>query len=130
MSEPTEPSGSSERDEERERRLSREVASRFEPRPDPEHLGKEASASSRLFDLRLMIGTLFGIYGILLTIYSFFDSQAEIDRAAGIHLNLWLGLSMLLVCVIFFGWARLQPQKPPEPGEPTVPPENQQPTAE
>ncbi|QGN35710.1 hypothetical protein GJV80_19100 [Microlunatus sp. Gsoil 973] len=77
-----------------------------------------------------MIGTLFGIYGILLTIYSFFDSQAEIDRAAGIHLNLWLGLSMLVACVIFFGWARLQPQKRPEPGEPTEPPESQARTPE
>ncbi|MBO0812250.1 MAG: hypothetical protein J2P23_09420 [Microlunatus sp.] len=100
------------------------MAGRFEPRKDPEHLGKEASAASRLFDLRLMIGSLFVVYGILLTIYSFFDTKAEIDKAAGIHLNLWLGLSMLLLGLIFFTWARLSPQKPPQPSEPTEPPIN------
>lgn len=123
MSEPTSQSSPSETQSERDRRLAAELAGRFEPQKDPEHLGKEASAASRLFDLRLMIGALFVVYGVLLTIYSFFDSQAEIDKAAGIHLNLWLGLSMLLIGLIFFGWARLQPQKPPEPGEPTEAPE-------
>lgn len=123
MSEPTSPSSPSETQAERDRRRRRgEVGSRFEPSNDPEHLGKEASAASRLFDLRLMIGALFVVYGILLTIYSFFDSRAEIAKASGIHLNLWLGLSMLIIGVIFFLWARLQPQKRPEPGEPTEPP--------
>lgn len=121
MSEPTSESGSPESEEERKRR-SLGMGHQFEPRQDPEHAAKETSAASRLFDLRLMIGGLFGLYGILLTIYSFFDSPAEIARAAGIHLNLWLGIAMLIVCAIFFLWARLSPQKPPEPSEPTEPP--------
>jgi len=124
MSEPTSQSGQfdSESEEEAARRRRLGMGHRFEPPGDPEHTAKETSAASRLFDLRLMIGSLFGLYGILLTIYSFFDSPAEIARAAGIHLNLWLGLSMIAVCVIFFLWARLLPQKPPEPSAPTEPP--------
>jgi hypothetical protein len=122
MSEPTSESGQSESEEEAARRRSLGMGHQFEPPRDPEHTARETSAASRLFDLRLMIGSLFGLYGILLTIYSFFDSPAEIARAAGIHLNLWLGLSMIVVCVIFFLWARLLPQKPPEPSEPTEPP--------
>lgn len=94
--------------------LAGKIASRFESPKDPEHMGKEASAASRLFDLRLMIGSLFVLYGVLLTVYSFFDSQAEIDKAAGIHLNFWLGLSMLVAGLIFFLWAVLSPQKPPQ----------------
>lgn len=97
-----------------ERNLAGTMASRFEPRKDPEHMGKEASATSRLFDLRLMIGSLFVLYGVLLTAYSFFDSKAEIDKAAGIHLNFWLGLSMLVTGLIFFLWATLSPEKPPQ----------------
>jgi hypothetical protein len=122
MSEPTSPSSPSETRAERDRRRRRDLGSRFEPSRDPEQLGKEASAASRLFDLRLMIGALFVVYGVLLTIYSFFDSKAEITKSAGIHLNLWLGLAMLVVGVIFFVWARVQPQKRPEPGEPTEAP--------
>lgn len=73
------------------------------------------SAASKLFDLRIMIGGLFVVYGVLLTIYSFFDSKAEIDKAAGIHINLWLGLGMLLVGIVFLLWAKVQPPKPVEP---------------
>ena len=125
MSEPTSPSSPSESQDRRGQRPPGKMASRFEARPDPEHMGKEASAASRLFDLRQMIGSLFVVYGVLLTIYSFFDSQAEIDKAAGIHLNLWLGVSMLVVGLMFFAWARLLPQKLPEAAEPTKPPINQ-----
>lgn len=111
MSEPTSSDPSAHKIE---RNLPGKMASRFEPLKDPEHMGKEASAASRLFDLRLMIGSLFVLYGVLLTVYSFFDSRAEIDKAAGIHLNLWLGLSMLVAGLIFFFWAILFPQKPPQ----------------
>ena len=72
------------------------------------------SASSKLFDLRLLIGGLFTFYGVVLTIYSFFDSQAEIAKAAGIHINLWLGIAMLILGLLFLLWARLGPLAPPE----------------
>ena len=73
------------------------------------------SAASKLFDLRLLIGGLFTFYGVVLTIYSFFDSPAEIAKAADIHINLWLGLGMLILGVLFLVWARLGPLAPPEP---------------
>ena len=55
---------------------------------------------------------------MILTIYSFFDSPAEIAKAAGIHINLWLGIGMLVLGLLFLLWARLGPLQPPEP-EPT-----------
>ena len=73
------------------------------------------SAASKLFDLRLLIGGLFTFYGVILTIYSFFDSPAEIAKAAGIHINLWLGIGMLVFGLLFLLWARLGPLQPPEP---------------
>lgn len=76
------------------------------------------SAASKLFDLRLLIGGLFTFYGIILTIYSFFDSPAEIAKAANIHINLWLGLGMLVLGLLFLLWSRLGPLAPPEPEDP------------
>ena len=76
------------------------------------------SAASKLFDLRLLIGGLFTFYGVVLTIYSFFDSPAEIAKAAGIHINLWMGIGMLILGLLFLLWTRLGPLQAPEP-EPT-----------
>lgn len=76
----------------------------------------EHSAAYKLFDLRYLIGGLFTLYGIMLTISGFFTSAAELEKAAGININLWLGILMLLVGIFFLVWARLSPQKPPEPG--------------
>jgi xanthine/uracil/vitamin C permease (AzgA family) len=67
------------------------------------------SAAAKLFDLRILIGALFTFYGIVLTIYGFFTSDAEITKSAGIHINLWLGLGMLVLGLLFLLWARLSP---------------------
>ena len=74
-----------------------------------------SSAAAKLFDIRIMIGGLFTVYGVLLIIYGFFTSEADIAQAAGIHINLWLGVGMLLLGIFFLVWARLQPTKPPRP---------------
>ena len=72
------------------------------------------SAASKLFDLRFLIGGLFTVYGLMLTIAGFFTSDADRAKAADININLWLGIFML-IGIFFLVWARLSPQKPPEP---------------
>jgi hypothetical protein len=67
------------------------------------------SRSASLFDLRLIIGALFVLYGVVLTIVGIFDSQAELDRAAGVRINLWIGLGMLALGALFLLWMRLRP---------------------
>ena len=47
--------------------------------------------AANLFDLRRIIGGLFVVYGLLLTLLGLFDSQEEIDKAAGVNINLWAG---------------------------------------
>lgn len=76
-----------------------------------------ASAASRLFDIRFMIGGLFTLYGLLLLIYSFFMSPAEIQKAAGININLWMGIGMLILGVLFLVWVRTSPLQHPDPSE-------------
>ena len=83
--------------------------------PEPEEETK--SAASRLFDIRLLIGGLFIVYGVLLSIYGFFPSAAELKKAAGININLWLGLGMLVLGLLFVLWMRLAPLQHPDPNE-------------
>ena len=47
--------------------------------------------------------------GVLLVILGLFDSQEEIDKAAGVNINLWAGLGMLVVGLLFVAWALLRP---------------------
>jgi hypothetical protein len=86
-----------------------------EPNTVPEETGDAKSAASKLFDIRLMIGALFVVYGVLLTIYGFFTSEAELQKAAGININLWLGLGMLVLGALFLVWMKVNPLVPPDP---------------
>ncbi len=76
---------------------------------DTEMSSVAKSAASKLFDIRLLIGGLFVVYGVILTIAGFFVNQAELDKAAGINMNLWLGLGMLALGVVFLVWRKVQP---------------------
>ncbi|MFJ2607686.1 hypothetical protein ACIQOU_17970 [Streptomyces sp. NPDC091279] len=70
--------------------------------------GKSATAA-RIFDLRRIIGGLFVVYGIIVTIAGITDDQAAIDKAQGININLWTGLAMLLLGLFFLAWLKLRP---------------------
>ncbi|WP_234533336.1 hypothetical protein [Streptomyces shenzhenensis] len=76
--------------------------------------GRSATAA-RIFDLRRIIGGLFVLYGIIVTITGITDSRAEIDKAQGININLWTGIGMLLLGVFFLVWLWLRPTPPPLP---------------
>ncbi len=67
------------------------------------------SAASKLFDLRYLIGGLFTVYGLMLTIAGFFTSDADMAKAAGININLWLGIFMLLNRHLLPGLGETQP---------------------
>jgi hypothetical protein len=92
------------------------------PDPDPEGQAREqiqeteqAEASDRLkgitslFDLRMVIGGLLSLYGVILTIMGLFASDQAKAKAAGININLWAGLVILTGGAIFLTWARLRP---------------------
>ena len=73
--------------------------------------GKSTTAS-RLFDLRLIIGGLFVVYGVIVTIAGISPSQATLDKAEGVNINLWTGIAMLLLGIFFLGWLKLRPVPP------------------
>jgi xanthine/uracil/vitamin C permease (AzgA family) len=60
---------------------------------------------ARLFDIRRLIGALFVVYGIVLVIVGLTDSNANIAKASGVHINLWTGLGMLIFGILMLVWA-------------------------
>jgi hypothetical protein len=76
--------------------------------PEPSSKRRVAQAAN-LFDLRRIIGGLFVVYGTLLAVLGLFDSQKEIDKAAGVNINLWAGLGMLAFGLLFIAWALARP---------------------
>ena len=69
---------------------------------------REAQAAN-LFDLRRIIGGLFLVYGVILVVVGLLDSDAEISRASGVHINLLAGIGMLVLGGLFVVWALVRP---------------------
>jgi hypothetical protein len=67
------------------------------------------SASSKLFDLRVLIGGLFTLYGLVLIGAGIAASSADLRKASGVHINLVMGLGMLVLGLLFLAWWRLKP---------------------
>jgi hypothetical protein len=62
-----------------------------------------------LFDVRRFIGGLFVLYGLILFVLGIGASDAEVEKAAGVNVNLWTGLAMLIVGALFLAWAFTRP---------------------
>ena len=71
--------------------------------------GTREAQAANLFDLRRIIGGLFLVYGVILTVVGLLDSSEEIDRAAGLRINLIAGLGMLVLGGLFVLWALKRP---------------------
>ena len=88
-----------------ERELQREIT----------ELETKSTTAARLFDIRRIIGGLFVVYGVIVTIAGITASDADIDKAQGININLWTGLGMLILGLLFLLWLWLRPTAPPPP---------------
>src|SRR5512144_1802453 len=68
-----------------------------------------SGSAANLFDLRVIIGALFVVYGVVLVVLGLLDSPAEIAKSAGVRINLWTGIGMLALAAVFFVWVKLRP---------------------
>lgn len=57
-------------------------------------------------DLRLPLGLMFAIFGILLTIYGIVSDRAIYARSLGIDVNLWWGIVLLIFGVAMLALAK------------------------
>ncbi|MFJ5301200.1 hypothetical protein [Streptomyces sp. NPDC088350] len=75
-------------------------------------LESKSTTASRLFDLRVIIGGLFVVYGVIVTIAGINPSDSSLDKSEGVNINLWTGIAMLLLGIFFLGWVKLRPTVP------------------
>ncbi|WP_406340977.1 hypothetical protein [Streptomyces sp. NBC_00648] len=81
-------------------------------------LEKKSATAARLFDIRRIIGGLFTLYGVIVTIAGLTASDADLKKAEGVNINLWTGLGMLALGLFFLVWLWLRPLAPPAPPAP------------
>ncbi len=66
-----------------------------------------------LLDIRNIIGSLLGIYGVILALMGIFADPQE-GKTGGVNANLWAGIVLVVVSALFIAWARLRPVEVPE----------------
>ena len=81
------------------------------PQQSPDTIDNPATQTKvhRLFDLRWVIAGLLSLYGVVLIVVGILDGTAELQKAAGVRINLWTGIGLLVVSVVFLVWARVRP---------------------
>jgi hypothetical protein len=74
--------------------------------------------SAGAFDIRVFIGALLGLYGVILTLTGIFGTtDADREQAGGVNVNLWTGVALLVTAALFVLWARLRPVVVPDQPE-------------
>ena len=74
-----------------------------------------AKKAANRFDIRRIIGALFVLYGVILTVVGIVGSTAVKTKAAGVNVNLWTGLAMLVFGALMITWALTRPVEPAAP---------------
>jgi hypothetical protein len=75
---------------------------------------REAQLANR-FDIRRLIGGVFVVYGTILTALGIFGSSHVKNKAAGLNIDLWAGIGMLVFAGLMIAWALLRPVEPEPP---------------
>jgi drug/metabolite transporter (DMT)-like permease len=65
--------------------------------------------ATNLLDVHKIIGGPLGIYGAILLVAGIVASDADKEKAAGVNVNLWVGIGLLLACAVFWAWALIRP---------------------
>jgi hypothetical protein len=83
------------------------AAEAHEPPPDID--AATAAKAANRFDIRRIIGGLFLVYGVILVVVGVVGSDAVKNKAAGVNVNLWTGLGMLVFGALMVFWALARP---------------------
>ncbi|GAA5086636.1 hypothetical protein [Nocardia iowensis] len=63
-----------------------------------------------LFDIRTIVGALLGSYAVILIITGLVShTAADEAKTGGINVNLWAGIGMGVVSLLFITWVVLRP---------------------
>jgi len=75
----------------------------------PELSEEQVERATNLLDIRRIIGSLLGIYGVLLLGAGVFGSDADKNKASGVNINLWVAFALLVASALFWLWASTRP---------------------
>lgn len=64
------------------------------------------------FDLRIPVGLMFTIFGLILVGVGLFGSAALVETSLGVNMNLWWGLVQLVFGLVMLGFAFAARPKP------------------
>lgn len=68
-----------------------------------------AARAANRFDIRRIIGGLFVVYSLILIALGIFGSHHVKTKAAGINIDLWTGVGMLVFGALMIFWALSRP---------------------
>ena len=75
-------------------------------------MAKKDTHKAGAFDIRNVIGGLIGLYAVIL-LGSWLLLDPGVDPSTGVAkdatYNLWTGLMMAVVAIVFFAWAKMRP---------------------
>lgn len=74
-----------------------------------------AARAANRFDIRRLIGGLFVVYSVVLVLLGLLGSHTVKHKAAGINIDLWTGIGMLVFGAFMIAWALLRPTLPEPP---------------
>lgn len=74
-----------------------------------------AARAANRFDIRRLIGGLFTLYGIILLVTGLAGDHHIKTKAAGINIDLWTGIGMLIFGALMIAWALWRPVAPEPP---------------
>jgi hypothetical protein len=83
----------------------------------PEVDAATAAKAANRFDIRRIIGGLFVLYGVILAIVGIVGSDTVKSKAAGVNVDLWTGLAMIVFGALMVAWALARPTVPNAPAE-------------
>ena len=74
-----------------------------------------AAKAANRFDIRRLIGGLFVVYAVILIALGIFGSHHVKNKAAGINIDLYTGIGMLIFGGLMIFWALSRPTVPEPP---------------
>ena len=74
-----------------------------------------AARVANRFDIRRLIGGVFLLYGTILLVLGLVGSHTVKTKAAGINVDLWTGIAMLVFGALMVFWALSRPTMPEPP---------------
>src|SRR3954469_19592079 len=86
-----------------------------EQKPISDEEETRAARLANRFDIRRLIGAVFLLYGRVLAPLGVVGSADVKNKAAGLNIDLWAGIGMLVFAALMLAWALLRPVEPDPP---------------